>query len=76
LRTELSRLRPQVPPADAEDAEDALADAQAELARTSPDEGMLRRRVAMVADALADVPLLAPFAGRLRDALAEYLASR
>lgn len=76
LRTELSQLRSTIPPADAEDAEDALADAQAELARTSPDGGMLRRRVAMVADALAEIAPLALLTGRLSADLAEYLASR
>lgn len=76
LQAELPQFRSDIPPADAEDAEDALADARMELARTSPEVGVLRRRVAMVADAVADVAPLAPLAERLHAHLAEYLASR
>ncbi|MFJ3794064.1 hypothetical protein [Kitasatospora sp. NPDC090091] len=74
LRAALGRLRAEQPdtvaPEDAEDADAALAQILAETARERPHEGVLRRRVDTVVDALRTVTLLAAAVAGLESAFA------
>ncbi|MGK5533746.1 DUF5955 family protein [Streptomyces sp. URMC 129] len=58
LRAALAREWDAVPPADRDDAMEALEDLQALLADPDAELSRLRRRIAMITDALAPVPSL------------------
>ncbi|WP_326595844.1 DUF5955 family protein [Streptomyces sp. NBC_01803] len=58
LRAELAREWDAVPPADRDDAMEALDELRALLADPDAELGRLRRRIGMITDALAHVPSL------------------
>ncbi|GAA2792422.1 hypothetical protein RMN57_33890 [Kitasatospora sp. CM 4170] len=77
LRAALARIRAEQPdtvaPEDAEDADAALAEILAETDRERPREGVLRRRVGTVVDALRTATLLAAAVAGLESAFAALL---